>query len=70
MFQSRNNSFVPHFGIPPLNSALLAAANERAGDHLAPPVQTMDIYQAARNRAIEDHELDKLFNPQYYDDQV
>ena len=30
----------------------------------------MDIYQAAKNRAIEDHELDKLFNPDFYDYQI
>lgn len=27
-----------------------------------------DIYQAAKNRAIQDHELDKLFNAEFYDD--
>ena len=31
-------------------------------------VQIADIYQAARKRAVEEHELDKLFNPDFYDD--
>lgn len=36
------------------------------------PVQVSiaDIYQAAINRAIQDHELDKLFNPDFYDYQI
>ena len=34
------------------------------------PVQIADIYQAAMNRALQDHELDKLFNPDFYDYQI
>jgi hypothetical protein len=70
MFQNRINFFVPHVGIPPVNSALLAAASERSADGLPTAVRITDIYQAAKNRAIEDHELDKLFNPEYYDYQI
>jgi len=33
-------------------------------------VSVADIYQAAASRAIQDHELDKLFNPDYYDYQI
>lgn len=33
-------------------------------------VRTADIYQAARVQAIRDHEIDKLFNPEYYDYQI
>jgi hypothetical protein len=33
-------------------------------------VQIADIYEAARKRAIEEHELDKLFNPDFYDYQI
>ena len=33
-------------------------------------VSIADIYQAAANRAIQDHELDKLFNPEFYDYQI
>jgi hypothetical protein len=71
MFQDRINSFAPNVGIPVVNSALLAAAsNERLAHYLTAPVQTMDIYQAAKNRAIEDHEIDKLFNPEHDDYQI
>lgn len=70
MFQHRVTSFVSSPGAPAINPALLAAASK---NQLAPPpsaVQRLDIYQAAKNRAIEDHELDKLFNPDYYDYQI
>jgi hypothetical protein len=71
MFQNRINGLGPNLGIPPINAALLAAAsNNRPGNNLTSLVQTLDIYQAAKNRAIEDHELDKLFNPEYYDYQI
>ena len=35
-----------------------------------PAVQIADIYQAAKNRAIEDHEIDKLFNRRFYGDEI
>lgn len=71
MFQNRISYLVPHLGIPPMNTALLAAAaSERTTNSLTAPVQTIAIYQAAKNRAIEDHELDKLFNPEFYDYQI
>jgi hypothetical protein len=71
MFQNRMNGMMPNMAIPPLNTALLAAsANERCSNPLTMPVQTSDIYQAAKNRAIEDHEIDKLFNAEYYDYQI
>jgi hypothetical protein len=71
MFQNRINFFVPNVGISPLNSALLAAASsDRTADRFPTAVQISDIYQEAKNRAIEDHELDKLFNPEFYDYQI
>jgi hypothetical protein len=71
MFQNRINCLGPNLGIAPINTALLAAAaNDRLANSLTSPVQTLDIYQAAKNRAIEDHELDKLFNPDFYDYQI
>ena len=33
-------------------------------------VSAADIYQAAMKRALHDHELDKLFNPDFYDYQI
>lgn len=71
MFQNRIICPIPNVGMPQINTALLAAAaNNRSTNALTAPVQTMDIYQAAKNRAIEDHELDKLFNPELYDDEI
>jgi hypothetical protein len=71
MFQNRINSFVPSLGVPTINTALLAAASNHRMTNAAPTaVQIIDIYHAAKNRAIEDHELDKLFNPEYYNYQI
>ena len=71
MFQNRINCFVPAIGAPTINTALLAAAsNNRLSNSTPMAVQVADIYQAAKNRAIEDHELDKLFNPGFYDYQI
>ncbi|MCI0334262.1 MAG: hypothetical protein L0228_13670 [Planctomycetes bacterium] len=71
MFQNRINGFVPSIGVPSISLALLAAAREdRPANRQPLAVQMMDIYQAAKNRAIEDHELDKLFNPDFYDYEI
>jgi hypothetical protein len=71
MFQNRINYFVPNLGSPAINTALLAAAsNNRLSNSTPMAVQVADIYQAAKNRAVEDHELDKLFNPDFYDYQI
>ena len=71
MFQNRMNGFVPSLTAPSINTTLLAAAsNNRLLNSQPMAVQMADIYQAAKNRAIEDHELDKLFNPDYYDYQI
>jgi hypothetical protein len=39
--------------------------DQPAGNPLS--VQIAQVYQAAAQRAAEDHQLDKLFNPDYYD---
>jgi hypothetical protein len=71
MFQNRINLFVPLFPAPSINTSLLAAANPQQRATIAPPaVQIADIYHAAKNRAVEDHELDKLFNPDFYGDHI
>jgi hypothetical protein len=71
MFQNRITGFVPNFGGPSFpNPAMPAAQSERSAASALVSVQMIDIYQAARNRAIEDHELDKLFNPDFYDYQI
>jgi hypothetical protein len=70
MFQNRINGFAPNMGIPPLNPSMIAAVRDERSVRAPLAVQTMDIYQAAMNRAIEEHELDKLFNPDFYDYQI
>ena len=72
MFQNRINGLVPNLFAPTLNTALLTRAGmDRAAAARGPElVQIADIYQAALNRAIQDHELDKLFNPDFYDYQI
>jgi hypothetical protein len=41
-----------------------------APPQLVAPVSMSDIVQAAVNRAMQDYELDRLFNPEYYDYQI
>jgi hypothetical protein len=39
--------------------------------HPSPSAVTMgDIFQAAVNRAVQDYELNRLFNPYHYDYQI
>jgi hypothetical protein len=48
---------------------------EQVPGPLAPPRQILptatleNIYQAAAARAVRDHKLDRLFNPDYYGDE-
>jgi hypothetical protein len=39
-----------------------------APQQILPRVSLPEIYQAAASRAERDHELDRLFNPDYYGD--
>jgi hypothetical protein len=65
------NGFAPTVSASSINAALLAAASNNRLTNASPmAVQMADIYQAAKNRAVEDHELDKLFNPDHYDYQI
>jgi hypothetical protein len=70
MFENRINSFAPNVGaagftpgVFPLQRAATAQPNPIA-------IQINDIYQAAMKRSIEDHEIDKLFNPDPDDFQI
>lgn len=71
MFQSRVNNFVGNFGVgnfaPPVPSPL---RDSRFASPTPMAVQLAEIYQAAVTRAVEDHELDKLFNADFYDHQT
>ena len=70
MFENRINSFAPNVGaagftpgVFPLQRAATAQPNPIA-------IQINDIYQAAMKRSIEEHEIDKLFNPDPEDFQI
>ncbi|HEX5471311.1 MAG TPA: hypothetical protein VFW73_05465 [Lacipirellulaceae bacterium] len=69
MFQNRQNGFVPNMGIPSFTPTVLSTAREpETLNRSLMAVQISDIYQAAVHRAIEEHEIDKLFNSDFYDD--
>ena len=65
MFQNRINSIVPNVGVPAFTPGVFPAMRENPMG-----VQIADIYQAAMQRAIEEHEIDKLFNPDFDDYQI
>jgi hypothetical protein len=71
MFQNR----IQAFGVPGVNVQYISLSASSLVDQpqinaLPMQVQVTDIYAAARKRAIEEHELDKLFNPDFYDYQI
>jgi hypothetical protein len=71
MFQNRISGLVMSYDNPQDRSAgAPTPRDDRASGFFPMPVQTADIYQAALNRAIQDYELDKLFNPEHYDYQI
>jgi hypothetical protein len=71
MFQNRINGFVPSLAGAAFTPGVFPATPERASTSKSPmAVQIADIYQAAMQRAVEEHELDKLFNPDFYDYQI
>jgi hypothetical protein len=70
MYPNQLPGFLPSTIVPLFSPGVLPAALEsqnQAARYL-PPAQIGDIYQAARQRAVEEHELDKLFNAEYYGD--
>ncbi|HVT29014.1 MAG TPA: hypothetical protein VHE81_13445 [Lacipirellulaceae bacterium] len=67
MFQNRQDGFVPNIGPPPFTPrAYLPAGQFDASNRSPLAIQVADIYQAAVQRAIEDHEIDKLFNAEFF----
>ena len=71
MFQNRINGFTPNLGGPTFTPGVFPPAPEREVASRSPmAVQIADIYQAAVQRAVEEHEIDKLFNPEFYDYQI
>jgi hypothetical protein len=71
MFENRINGFTPNVGAPLFTPGVFPAARDRQPSAQTPmAIQIADIYQAAAQRAIEEHEIDKLFNPGFYDYQI
>lgn len=72
MFENRINGFVPNVGATPFTPGVFPPARESDAAARRSPmsIQIADIYQAAMQRAIEDHEIDKLFNPDFFDYQI
>jgi hypothetical protein len=71
MFQNRMTNFVPSMNAPTFNPGVFPARSESKTAQPNPmSIQIADIYQAAAQRAIEEHEIDKLFNAQFYDYQI
>ena len=71
MFQNRANGFIPSVGASFTPGVFPTVRESEPAPPQAPTgVQIADIYQAAMQRAIEDHEMDKLFNPNFYDHEI
>jgi hypothetical protein len=71
MFENRLNSFVPNFGTNAFTPPMVSPVREnRVAPAMPMAVQLAEIYQAAVARAVEDHELDKLFNAEFYGDAI
>ena len=63
MFENRIHSFAPNTGTAGFTPGVFPTQREAAPQPNPIGVQINDIYQAATKRAIEEHEIDKLFNP-------
>jgi hypothetical protein len=72
MFPNQVPGFLPTIGAPTFNAGSVPATSDhqQSASRFLPPVQIGDIYQAAKQRAVEDYELDKLFNPDFYGDSI
>ncbi len=62
MFESPINNFAPNMGTTGFSPGVFPNQCTSPAAHPS-AIQLGDIYQAAQRRAIEDHEIDKLFNP-------
>ncbi len=71
MFEDRINGFVPNMVAPSFSPGVFPTVRESKPISQSPmAIQIADLYQAAINRAIEDHEIDKLFNPDFGEYQI
>jgi hypothetical protein len=70
MIENRVNSFAPIMGTAGFTPGVCPTQQAIATRPSPITIQTSDIYQAAMHRAIEEHEIDKLFNPDPDDFQI
>ena len=70
MFENRMNSFAPNMGVAGFSPGFFPIQNAAAAQPNPIAIQINDIYQAAVRRSIEEHEIDKLFNPDPDDFQI
>ena len=71
MFQNRMLGFIPNMGAPTFHPGVMPAIREgQPAATSANSVNLADIYQAAKTRAVEEHELDKLFNPDFFNYEI
>jgi len=71
MFENRINGFMPNMGPASFTPGVFPQSSEREQASRSPmAVQIADIYQIARQRAVEEIEIDKLFNPDPDDFQI
>ncbi len=69
MFENRITGFTPNMGQPLFTPGVFSLGQQSEATNRSPmAVQIADIYQAAAQRAREEHELDKLFNADFYND--
>lgn len=69
MFENRMNGFTPNMGSSMFTPGIFAPARDRQSMSLSPMAVQIDaIYKAAAQRASEEHEIDKLFNADFYND--
>ena len=72
MFPHQVPNFLSNIGAATFNLGAIQPVGDgqQPAARVMPPVQISDIYQAAKQRAVEDHELDKLFNAEFYGDDI
>ena len=71
MFENRINGLTPNVGAPAFTPGVFPLGRESGAANQTPMgVQIAEIYQAAMQRAVEEHEIDKLFNPDPDDYQI
>jgi len=72
MYPNQLPGFSPANGMSPFTPIAVpgVAESQQSAARYLPRVQINDIYQVARQRAVEDHQLDRLFNADFYGDAI